>query len=197
MDYIMTQYDYETSIIKTIDKMKEKIKIENEKIEDCNLNIQIYTDYLVKQINSLYVALTPNILSIAWRGFHKEKDEIEDKNKYKTCYDIIKDTIISDIISDTKCNYKKTKFIKDIICCGYESYAYNISFVVNNIEFVFSVPCLKNISKTNIEYANYGKYVLAYKDSSISSCYIITSYKLEDLAEAFKNFLEERENNNE
>ena len=55
MDYMMTQYDYEENIIETINKVKEKVKIENDKIKDCNLNVEIYTDYFKFDSDSGYI----------------------------------------------------------------------------------------------------------------------------------------------
>lgn len=195
MDYNwMIQDNYRTETLKMIDKMQEKIKIEEEKRNDCNLNINIYTDYLIQQIHSLYIDISPKILYTLWCGFHK--DEKEDEDRYEVCYNIVKEIIIDDIINDMKCDYNKKNFISDIIVCGYESYAYNISFIVNNIEFIFMVPCVDKINDKNLKYANYGQYVLAYKETSCCTSYICTSYDMEDLAKAFKKFIKERNNNN-
>ena len=192
----MMYNDYSVDNISIINKMQEKIKEEKDKINDCNLNIHLYTNYLVEKIRGLNIEIPLNVLRTVWQEFHREKDEIKDKDKYKVCYDIIKDTIIRDIIGDTKCTYKKIKLINDITACGFESYAYNISFIANNIEFMFIIPCVQNIFDKNMMYANYGKYVLAYKETPCCSAYITTSYNLEDLAKAFKNFIEERDKNN-
>lgn len=200
MDYNwMIQDNYRTETLKMIDKMQEKIKIEEEKRNDCNLNINIYTDYLIQQIHNLYIDISPNTLEVLWRGFHKNKDEVgkEDKNKYKSCFDYMNYKIIDSIICNTECKYKKTKLIKDIIIEGYEGYAYDVYFFVNDIEFIFTIPVIKNITPKNLPYSHYGKYGLAYKKSSWQTEYICLSYDLEDLAKTFKKFIEERNNNNE
>lgn len=193
MDW-MTQDDYRTEAIRTIGKMQEKIKKEEEKINDCNLNIHIYTNYLIEKIQGLYVDISPNTLYALWSGFNKNKDEMneEDKNRYKASYDFVNHEIVNAIIRDTECKYKKTKLINKVIVEGFESYAYDIYFIVNNIEFVFTVPCVKHITANNLSYARYGKYGLAYKESSCCTSYICTSYDMEDLAKAFKTFIEER-----
>ena len=199
MDYNwMTYDDYRIETLKMINKMQKKIKIEEEKRNDCNLNINIYTDYLIQQIHSLYIDISPKTLEALWYGFHKNKDEMnkEDKNKYKDCLNYMNCEIIDSIICNTECKYKKTKLISDIISEGYESYAYDVYFFVNDIEFVFTIPVVKNITPKNLPYSHYGKYGLAYRKSSCCTEYICLSYDLEDLAKAFKIFIEERENNN-
>lgn len=191
-------YTYNTEEIRMIGKMQEKIKKEEEKINDCNLNIHIYTNYLIEKIQDLYVDISPNTLNTLWCGFNKNKDEMneEDKNKYKASYNFVNHEIVNAIICDTKCKYKKTKLIDKVIVGGYESYAYDIYFIVNDIEFIFTIPCVKHITANNLIYAHYGKYGLAYKESSCCTSYICTSYNMEDLAKAFKTFIEEKDNNN-
>ena len=197
----ITHNDYKTEALKMIDKMQNKIKEEEEKINDCNLNIHIYTNYLIEKIQGLYIDISSKTLEILWRGFHKDKkDETmsdEEKSKYKASYDFINYEIINAIICDTKCKYKKTKIINNIIIEGYEGYAYDIYFIANNIEFILTVPVVKNITPKNLPYSHYGMYGLAYKKSSCCTEYICRSYDMKDLAKAFKTFIEERENNNE
>ena len=200
MDYNwMTHDDYRTEALRMIDKMQKKIKTEEEKINDCNLNIHLYTNYMLEKIHELYVDIPSNALHTLWSGFNKNKDEMneEDKNKYKISYNFVNHEIVNTIIRDTECKYKKTKLINNIIVQGFESYAYDIYFFVNDIEFVFTIPVVRNITSKSLPYSHYGKYGLAYKKSSCCTEYICLSYDLEDLAKAFKIFIEERENNNE
>lgn len=190
----MPQKDYRTEALEMIDKMQSKIKTEEEKINDCNLNIHLYLSYMIEKIHGLYINIPPKSLNTLWCGFHKNKEEMseEDKNKYKASYDFINHEIINSIICDTRCKYKKSKIISEVILEGYDEYAYNIHFIVNNIDFTFIVPCVKNINEDNLIYANYGKYGLAYKESPCCTSYICTSYNMEDLAKAFKEFIAER-----
>ena len=54
---------------------------------------------------------------------------------------------------------------------------------------MFVIPCVKNITAQNLDYADLGMYELAYRVSDACTSVIKSSYYLEDLADAFKEFI--------
>lgn len=197
--YVPSYYDYgntKTETIDIIEKCQNKIKEEEKRIADCTFNIDTYKLRMIDNIRGLYINISAETLRTLWRGFNnKEKitDEEEIK-KYKNAYDFVDYIIKQDIISDTKCSYKKKNFIEEVISCGYESYAYSIKFIANKIKFVIEIPVVKHINTENCIYARYGKYCLAYYSSTYCQECIKESYELDDIKNAFKEFIEERGN---
>ena len=177
-----------------IQKCQNKIKEEEKYISEHEFNIETFKLRMINQIHNLSIIASEKTLSKAWNFFgNKNNDNNEEnKNELKQAYEFIKYLIMNYIIGDTKCNYKKTKLIKNIICEGYEGYAYDIHFVVNNITFILEIPVVENINIHNYKYHD-GRYYLRYYKEEGTCCqdYIMASYYIEDLKEAFKKFIEE------
>lgn len=198
--YVPSYYDYgntRTETIDLIEKCQNKIKEEEKKIADCTFNIDTYKLRMIDNIRGLYINISAETLRTLWCGFNnKEKitDEEEIK-KYKNAYDFVDYIIKQDIISDTKCSYKKKNLIEEVLSCGYESYAYSIKFIANKIKFVIEIPVVNHISIDNYIYARYGKYCLAYYSSTYCQECIKESYELDDIKKAFKEFIKKESNN--
>ena len=180
-----TTYDIEK--INEIQKCKEKIGIEENKIKDIEFNIKVYTEHMLSQIHNLYSYISEKALRSLWEEFNKENKS----ESFKAYYKYINEIIIDNIISDTKCKYKKTKVITGIVVEGYSSYAYNIHFVVDEKEFRLNVPIFKNIQEDTLIYTNYGMYSLGYFKGCCNHIFA-ESYDLEDLKKAFKEFIENK-----
>ena len=179
---------YLNPYIREINKCEIKITEEELKIADSQFNINVFTEYMVSMIKNIIPIISNRCLDLVWRNMNDLKDK--DEKKFKSNYSYIIDVIKEHIIGDTKCTYKKTKLIDSIVKCGYGEYGYSIYFYVNNIKFCFTVPVTEHINKENLTYAYNGKYNLTY--TTTGSCYytLSTSYKLEDLHKAFKEFIE-------
>lgn len=197
--YVPSYYDYgnvRTEAIDLIEKCQNKIKEEEKKIADCTFNIDTYKLRMIDNIRGLYINISAETLRTLWHGFNnKEKitDE-EEAKKYKNVYNFVDYIIKENIIGDTKCSYKKKNLIEEVICCGYESYAYSIKFIANKIKFVIEIPVVKHINTENYMYARYGKYCLSYYSFDYCQEYIKDSYNFDDIKKAFKKFIEERDN---
>ena len=176
---------YNNEAIVSINNLKDRIEVQRKTIEDCEFNIKAYEYCLVSKIRDLYILISPKTIKTVLKNLNSEEKD----DDYKDCYDYIVSIIKSMIIKDTECNYKKQKLIDQIIICGYEGYGYQICFTVNKTEFMFNVPVLANIHSGNMEYANYGKYELICRTSPCSTSVICASYNIDDLAEAFKEFI--------
>ena len=182
----LTEYDYEQ--INKLEKCADIIQKERKRISDIEFNINVYISHYISIVKNMRPIISEKVIYLLWNNINKEeKDE-----KFKRYYNYVNDVIKEHIIGDTKCSFKKTKLINDIICCGYGSYAYDIHFVVNGIEFVFTIPTFEHINESNINYVNDGKYSLNYKESEHIYSHIKASFDLEDLHKAFKSFIESR-----
>lgn len=193
--YNMFEEDTRTKALRIIETCQNKIKEEEKKIEECNFNIDTYKLRMLNNIRGLYVDISEKTLETVWRGFHNKPTDKEELKTYKSAYDYIDFIIKKHIIDDTKCSYKEKNFIEDIVVCGFDGYAYNITFIVNNIKFLLEVPVVKNVSLDNYIYCHYGQYCLRYYSSKCCQEYIISSYELDDIKKAFKEFIERKNNN--
>lgn len=187
--------DSRTNAIDLIEKCQNKIREEEKKIEECNFNIDTYKLRMINNIHGLYIDISEKTLETVWRGFHNKPTDKEELKTYKSKYDYIVFIIKEHIIGDTKCSYKKKNFIEDVVVCGLDRYAYNITFIANDIKFILEVPVVKNVSLDNYMYCRYGQYWLGYYSSEYCRDYIKASYELDDIKKAFKEFIERNNNN--
>ena len=187
--------DNRINAINTITKCQNKIKEEERKITECNFNIDTYKMRMLSNIRGLYIDISEKTLETVWRGFHDKSTDKEELKTYKSSYDYIVFIIKEHIIGDTKCSYKKKNFIEDIVVCGFDRYAYNITFIANDIKFILEVPVVKNVFLDNYMYCQYGQYWLGYYSSEYCRECIKTSYELDDIKKAFKEFIERNNNN--
>lgn len=187
--------DSRTNAIDLIEKCQNKIREEEKKIEECNFNIDTYKLRMINNIHGLYIDISEKTLETVWNGLHNKPTDKEELKTYKSMYDYIVFIIKEHIIGDTKCSYKKKNFIEDIVVCGFDRYAYNITFIANDIKFVLEVPVVKNVSLDNYMHCCYGQYWLGYYSSKYCRECIKTSYELDDIKKAFKEFVERNNNN--
>jgi len=189
----------------TINKCKELIKNEEKKIIDSNFIISTIREKLVDTVKSMYLHYT----NMEWKNLYNyihmnktefinqynnaEKNGVEEYKKAKEKYKLISNIIIYDIIDDTECNYNKRKLVTDHYIFGYH-WGYEFIFEVNNIKFILYLPNIKVLNIDNFYDAFEGKYHLGYYESEHCSRTIISSYNLEDLSKAFKEFIEGNNN---
>ena len=179
----------------TIEKCNKRIKEEEKMIEEHNFNIDVFNHRKISLIRNLIVPFSESVQNISYVNNFinlKRKEFIEkyDAEKYKTAkkeYDLLKMVIEDDVLGhEIKYDYKITEVIKG----GYECYYTSIYFTINDITFVFSIPHPRNISLHNCSYAYDGTYSLWYKESSHCLCCIESSYYINDIQKAFKEFIE-------
>lgn len=202
----MLYFNNDLTYFDEINKCKEIIKNEEKKIADSKFVIDAITEKLVDTVKSMYLIYTNLKWDNLYKYIHKTKTEfineyigtetngVELYKKAKDSYNNIVNIIIDEIIKDTKCTYNKRKLVIEYYIYGY-NWGYNFIFEVNNIKFIFCIPNTKALDTGNFYDAWEGKYCLDYYKSEHCSCRIISSYSLEDLSKAFKEFIEG--NNNE
>lgn len=87
--------------------------------------------------------------------------------------------------------FKKPIKIVDMSRGGYESYYYEIVFIIPNSDtkYTFTVPNPDVINTKNFEYAFEGKLAFGYYKSECSHYIEKTSYCVEDITKAFEEFV--------
>lgn len=199
---ILTNYNHYNSLekndnITTIEKCNKRIQEEKAMIEEHNFNIDVFNHRKLSLIRNLTVPFSDGVLNIKYVNDFinlKRKEFIEkfDVEKYKIAkkeYDLLKIVIEDDVLghdNDIKYGYKITEVLKG----GYECYYTSIYFTINDIIFAFSIPHPRSIFLDNCSYAYDGMYCLWYKESSCCLRCIESSYYINDIQKAFKEFIE-------
>jgi hypothetical protein len=201
----MLYFNNDLTYFDEINKCKEIIKNEEKKIADSKFIIDAINEKMVDTVKSVYLPYTGLKWDNLYNYIHETKNEFIDKykdeetngieiyKKAKSTYNMICSIICNEIIKNTECVYSKTKIVTDHFIFGYD-WGYEFIFEVNNIKFIFYIPNTKALNVGNFYDACEGKYCLDYYKSEYCSCRITSSYNLEDLSEAFKEFIESNNN---
>lgn len=139
----------------------------------------IFADYVkcCKVPKNMYDYL-PDLIELAFKEQHNETK----KEHFYQLENMLKKDFFDN---------KKIKLEK-IICCGYEGYGYDCEISYSNINFRITLPILSHINTANFEYAHEGKIYCGYKENDCCIGCIILDYSIEKIAEAIKNFLENK-----
>lgn len=91
--------------------------------------------------------------------------------------------------------FKRPVKIVDMSCGGYESYYYHIEFTIPNSDtrYTFTVPNPDAINVINFEHAYEGKLAFGYYEGTGILYIEETSYKVEDITNAFEEFINKME----
>lgn len=201
----MLYFNNDLTYFDEINKCKEIIKNEEKKIADSKFIIDAINEKMVDSVKSIYLPYTGLKWDNLYHYIHETRNEFIDRykdeetngieiyKKAKSTYNIICSIICNEIIKDTECVYSKIKIVTDHFIFGYD-WGYEFIFEVNNIKFIFYIPNTKALNVGNFYDACEGKYCLDYYKSERCSCRITSSYNLEDLSEAFKEFIEGNNN---
>lgn len=170
--------DEETRVIKNIEYVKalyntQKEKVKNEKYIE-NLLLEDYVR-AIKKNTSRY-----DLINL----FRDAQNELKEKAKSKRKnLETLKEFMLDDFLNNDN-NFKLT----EIIACGYEDYAWAITFEGYNKTFRIDIPMMKNLSTTNIEYAGHGTFSFIIKDGYNSWEVLKRSYKIKDIANYIKDY---------
>jgi hypothetical protein len=87
--------------------------------------------------------------------------------------------------------FKKPVKIVDMYSGGYENYYYEIVFTIpdSDTKYTFTVPNIDVINVKNFEYAYDGKLAFGYYENEHCHHIKITSYCVEDITNAFEEFI--------
>ena len=135
-----------------------------------------------------YMYYSEKIFNHAQKWIHMREDKSLDKRKKyeeKEDFEYLQNILKDDVFKNPSLEITSIRFE------GYEKYNCLIEFKIesNFTMFEFVIPNLSLLNEKRWDYMHGGKLALYYeKKESIWDC-ICTSYKEEDIGEAFKNFL--------
>ena len=149
-----------------------------------NIMVNSLTDTILHFVQSIYMPISSGILEKAW---HQQSEK---KKSDRREYEFVKDEMIRSFF---KANKKEVSLDK-IVCCGYDTYAYNLYFKYHKVHFEIVYPCPNNITENwHLDHTDYGKYILRYEAKNGVWSWITSSYEAEDIAKAIEEFINAKE----
>ena len=139
----------------------------------------LYADYVqnVKANKSKYDHLE--------KAFSEAHTQVGKKlKKERAQLEMLKEFIMEDFLGNDK-NFKLT----NVICCGWEGYAWCIEFEGYKQTLQITIPIMSNITIENFN-STKGKFSFAIKNSNGSWTTLKTGYKIEEIAECIKEFFD-------
>lgn len=116
--------------------------------------------------------------------FQKAQNQRSEKlKKDRPQFEMMKSLIISDFLNDDK-NWKLT----NIMSCGMESYAWSFEFEGYKTKIYIEIPHKRKLTVENFKYANCGMFAFVVRTGVSSREVIKTSYRMEEIAEAVKEY---------
>lgn len=116
--------------------------------------------------------------------FQDAQNQMNNKlKKDRPQFEMVKSIVMSDFLNNDK-NFK----ITTIRSLGMESYAWSIEFEGYGTTFTIEIPNKKKITTENYEYARYGMFSFVVQTSKHSWETIKSSYRIEDITEAIKEY---------
>lgn len=153
----------------------QKKKAEQEKYIE-NL---LFADYVskVKANKSTYdyVDIFSDAQKQVGKKLKKERPQLE----------TLKSFIVKDFLNNDK-NFKLT----EIMSGGWENYYWSVHFEGYGKAFYIQIPMMKNITVSNFEYANCGKFAFVLKEGESWWSVLKTSYKIDDIAQFVREYFE-------
>lgn len=167
----------EYNVIKDIEYVKslydlQKVKVKNEKyIEELLLQDYVRT-------------IRRNISRYEYVDFKTAQNELKEKAKSKRKnIEMLRNMMSDDFLNDDD-NFK----IIGIMACGYEDYAWAIEIEGYGVTFRIDIPMMKNLTTSNIGYANNGMFAFIVKEGNSCWSVLERSYNTKDIANYIKEY---------
>ena len=151
-------------------------------IDRNKLALESVEENILKYIKSIFRPLKSKMLVHTWKEYHDKGILNLDDGISSFVYETLLNTFFEGIGGMR---------LNDIIPYGYEHYAMGFEFLIGGNKIRIDYPCIEDITRQNLYYANYGKFSLSYEKSPYCWVVIKSSYKEEDIADAIKQFLNE------
>ena len=159
-------------------------KLYNAQVEKVKEETYIRNLLKINYVNQIKANMTRyDVACDILRKAHGQVDEKLKKNRKEL--ETIKDFIIDDFLSGNR-DFK----LKNIICCGYDNYAWAIQFEGYGQIFQIVIPMRKNLSVDNIESAYNGMFAFSIEKSNGIWNLLKTSYKIKDIAEFISEYFQ-------
>lgn len=180
----MTGYDYETNVYADIESYKRLIKKQKDEIAEKEIIVDSLMDSMIRRIHKIIIPYSSKMLHEAWL------QQNEATKKERKMYEFIKEDLLERLFEEDE--RKLVKF-KNIMVLGYDACSYDFRFEYKGILFELAIPNVSVATKENVYSMWCGQYVLSYKKAKSMWSSITTSYYLEDIAKAIKEFAEKGE----
>ena len=170
-----------TAEVEKYTKLLQLAKADQIEVVKCNTNYYSEFLFLIPSAKE-YLLITGGE-----KKFRKNSDEYKSA---KYMFDLLTKKLSEDV-------FKAPVTIVEIVSGGYESYYHEIEFTVpdNNYLFTFTVPNPEKIHFTNFDNCFKGKLAFGYYEPDKDWVYNIeyTSYRVEDITNAFSEFINKME----
>ncbi len=169
----------------------------NELVKEMQHEVDKYTKLLQLAKEDQVYTITHNVnyfqflfrIKPAFDYFHAPKDtDKRSKIQGKLMFESLEKYLGDEV-------FKKPVKIVDMCSGSYEGYYYEIVFTIpdSDTKYTFTVPNPEVINTKNFEYAYEGKLAFGYYASEHSLCIEETSYCVEDITNAFGEFINREE----
>ena len=174
-------FDMETSKIDAIEYAKKmydaQVKRVNEETYICNV-------LKVNYVNEVKFVITRyDLINDTFRKACGQVNEKLQKNKKE--FEKIKSYLYEDFLDGNRSNAFK---LKEIICCGYEGYAWSVKFEGYGKTFQITIPIKNNINTRNIESAYNGMFAFHVEEKEHIWTLMKKSYRIEDISNFIKEY---------
>lgn len=175
-------YQETETIYDEIEKRKRAMEKLESEINEKQILLDSLTESMIARIKRINMPYSDRELHEAWlveSGQKKEKKPLI----------WLRNTFIARLFDYEE--YEQVEFVG--ICPeGYEGYNYWFEFIYKGIKFNVQIPNVKLATASNISHMLYGKYSLLYEKTPDFWERIETSYNLEDIKVAIKDFVEKK-----
>lgn len=172
--------DRDKKVMKDIEYAKSLCELQSYNVKrEQHIEKLLLEDYVrtIKSYITRYDVFESNI-------FQEARNQKDNKlKKDRPQFEIIKTMIMTDFLNGDK-NFK----LVNIVPYGYESYAWSFEFEGYETKIYIEIPDKRKLTVENIDYANQGMFSFLVKTSEHSREVIKRSYKIEDIAEAVKEY---------
>ena len=177
--------DRDTKAIKDIEYAKSLYELQSYNVKrEQHIEKLLLEDY-VRTIKS-YTSRYDVFESKAFQEAQNQRNEKLKKDRPQ--FEMMKSLIISDFLNGDK-NFKLT----NIMSCGWESHSWSFEFKGYDKTIYIEIPLKRKLTVENFEYAYSGMFAFVVKTSESSRELIKKSYKIEDIAEAVKEYFKSEE----
>lgn len=183
MDILRMYENRDEKAVKDIEYAKSLCELQSYNVKrEQHIEKLLLEDY-VRTIRS-YTTRFDVFDSKTFRDAQSQKDNKLKKDREQ--FEIMKTLIVSDFLNGDK-NFK----LVNIIACGWEEYAWSFEFDGYDTKIYIQIPDKRKLNVGNIDYANQGMFCFYVATSEISRELIKASYKIEDIAQAVKEYFNE------
>lgn len=177
-------YGYDNMEVSKVDEIEYAKKMYDAQAKKVNEETYIQNVLKVNFVNQVKSDITRyDLVNDTFRKAHGQVNEKLKKNRKE--FETIKDFLFDDFLGNNH-DFK----LKEIICCGYENYAWNVKFEGYGQSFQIIIPVKSNINVKNIESAYNGMFVFFVEERDHIWNALKKSYRIKDISEFIKEYFQ-------